>query len=35
MERILIVEDDLFFREVFSDLLKEEGYEVESAETAA
>lgn len=34
MERILIVEDDLFFREVFSDLLKEEGYEVESAATA-
>ena len=31
MERILIVEDDSFFREVFTDLLKEEGYCVEVA----
>ncbi len=31
MERILIVEDDSFFREVFSDLLRQEGYEVEAA----
>jgi len=31
VEKILIVEDDSFFREVFSDLLKEEGYEVETA----
>ena len=34
MERILIVEDDLFFREVYSDLLKEEGYEVDTAASA-
>lgn len=34
MERILIVEDDLFFREVFSDLLKAEGFEVDAAATA-
>ncbi len=31
MERILVVEDDSFFREVFSDLLREDGYEVEVA----
>ncbi|MBI2354465.1 MAG: diguanylate cyclase [Deltaproteobacteria bacterium] len=31
MDRILIVEDDSFFREMFSDLLKREGYEVDSA----
>jgi two-component system cell cycle response regulator len=31
MERILVVEDDSFFREVFSDLLREEGYEVDVA----
>ncbi len=31
MERILIIEDDRFFREVFSDLLKGEGYEVDCA----
>lgn len=31
MERILIIEDDLFFRETFSDLLKKEGYEVDCA----
>jgi diguanylate cyclase (GGDEF)-like protein len=34
MERILIVEDDLFFREVYSDLLKEDGYEVDTAASA-
>ena len=31
MERILLVEDDSFFREVFTDLLKEDGYSVEVA----
>ncbi len=31
MERILVVEDDSFFREVFSDLLREDGYEVDVA----
>ena len=31
MERILIVEDDSFFRGVFADLLKEDGYHVEVA----
>jgi diguanylate cyclase (GGDEF)-like protein len=31
MERILIVEDDSFFREVFSALLKEDGYVVDVA----
>jgi two-component system cell cycle response regulator len=31
MERILVVEDDSFFREVFSDLLKEEGFAVDVA----
>jgi diguanylate cyclase (GGDEF)-like protein len=31
VEKILIVEDDSFFREVFSDLLREEGYQVETA----
>jgi diguanylate cyclase (GGDEF)-like protein len=31
MERILIVEDDSFFREVFADLLKEDGYSVDVA----
>lgn len=31
MEKILIVEDDSFFRQIFSDLLKEEGYEVDTA----
>lgn len=31
MERILVVEDDSFFREVFSDLLMEEGYDVDVA----
>ena len=31
MERILIVEDDSFFREVFTDLLTEDGYSVDVA----
>jgi diguanylate cyclase (GGDEF)-like protein len=31
MGKILIIEDDAFFREVFSDLLKGEGYQVETA----
>ncbi|HBG05656.1 MAG: diguanylate cyclase response regulator [Geobacteraceae bacterium GWC2_58_44] len=31
MERILVVEDDSFHREVFTDLLKEDGYGVEVA----
>ena len=31
MERILIVEDDNFFRTLLTDLLKGEGYEVDSA----
>jgi len=31
MERILIVEDDAFFREIFSELLREEGYQVDTA----
>jgi diguanylate cyclase (GGDEF)-like protein len=31
MDKILIVEDDLFFREMFSDVLKAEGYEVDTA----
>ncbi|GAM09376.1 diguanylate cyclase DosC [Geobacter sp. OR-1] len=34
MERILVVEDDLFFREIYSDLLKVEGYEVDTASSA-
>ncbi|WP_224983080.1 GGDEF domain-containing response regulator [Geomonas agri] len=31
MERILLVEDDSFFREVYTDLLKGDGYSVEVA----
>ncbi len=31
MDRILIVEDDLFFREMFAGLLKAEGYQVDCA----
>jgi two-component system cell cycle response regulator len=31
MEKILVVEDDAFFREIFSDLLIEEGYMVDTA----
>ena len=30
-ENILIVEDDAFFREIFSGILKEDGYQVETA----
>ncbi len=33
MERILVVEDDSFFREVFADLLAEDGYHVDVAAT--
>jgi two-component system, cell cycle response regulator len=35
MERILVVEDDAFFRGVFRDLLREEGYEVDVAASGA
>ena len=35
MDKILIVEDDLFFREMFSDLLVKEGYEVDTASCGA
>lgn len=31
METILIVEDDAFFREIFSDILHAEGYQVDTA----
>jgi diguanylate cyclase (GGDEF)-like protein len=31
MERILVVEDDRFFREMFCHLLRDEGYEVDAA----
>jgi len=31
MERILVIEDDRFFRETFSDLLRKEGYGVDCA----
>ena len=31
MEKILIIEDDRFFREMFSDLLRREGFEVNCA----
>src|SRR6185369_3376197 len=31
MDKILIVEDDRFFRDMFSDLLNGQGYEVECA----
>lgn len=30
-EKILVVEDDLFLRELYTDILKEEGYAVDSA----
>ncbi len=33
MQKILVVEDDSFFREVYADLLKEDGYEVDTAST--
>jgi diguanylate cyclase (GGDEF)-like protein len=35
MERILVVEDDSFFREVFQELLREDGYEVDAAASVA
>jgi diguanylate cyclase (GGDEF)-like protein len=35
MNRILIVEDDRFFREMFSSRLKEDGYEVDCVSTGA
>ncbi|KAB0666780.1 diguanylate cyclase [Oryzomonas japonica] len=31
MEKILVIEDDRFFRETFSDLLQKEGYDVDCA----
>lgn len=30
-KKILVVEDDLFLRELYTDILKEEGYTVDSA----
>ena len=33
MEKILIVEDDKFFREMYFDLLKQDGYEVDMADS--
>jgi diguanylate cyclase (GGDEF)-like protein len=33
MEKILIVEDDLFFREMYADILRQEGYEVHTADS--
>jgi diguanylate cyclase (GGDEF)-like protein len=35
MDKILIVEDDLFFREMFTSVLKAEGYEVDAASCGA
>ena len=35
MERILVVEDDRFFRQMYVDLLKEDGYEVETVYSGA
>lgn len=35
MERVLVVEDDSFFRETFRDLLLEDGYEVDIASSGA
>jgi len=35
MERVLVVEDDSFFRETFKDLLMEDGYEVDVASSGA
>jgi diguanylate cyclase (GGDEF)-like protein len=35
MKKILIVEDDAFFREIFSDILNEEGYQVETASSGS
>lgn len=31
-QKILVVEDDLFLRELYSDILTQEGYKVESAQ---
>lgn len=31
-QRILVVEDDLFLRELYSDILTQEGYKVETAQ---
>lgn len=33
MEKILIVEDDKFFREMYADLLKQDGYDVDMADS--
>ena len=33
MEKVLVVEDDKFFRDVFTSLLEEDGYIVDVAET--
>jgi diguanylate cyclase (GGDEF)-like protein len=35
MERVLVVEDDSFFRETFKELLEEDGYEVDVASSGA
>ncbi|WP_298270799.1 diguanylate cyclase [Geobacter sp.] len=35
MERILVVEDDRFFRQMYADLLMEEGYEVDTVASGA
>ena len=35
MERILVVEDDRFFRQMYVDLLKEDGYEVDTVNSGA
>lgn len=35
MERILVVEDDRFFRQMYADLLTEEGYEVDTVASGA
>jgi DNA-binding NtrC family response regulator len=35
MERILVVEDDCFFRQMYADLLKEDGYEVDTVNSGA
>lgn len=35
MEKILVVEDDRFFRQMYVDLLKEDGYEVDTVSSGA
>jgi len=35
MDKILIVEDDRFFRDMFSSLLKSQGYDVDCASDGA